>query len=87
MRPRQAAQALRDKMADQVKTMVRDSLLRNMRREWALAAPAVAPIPVLTEVSVQDDLDRMSMDLQAILQVVKAFPIRRRPHRRGLVTS
>ncbi len=71
---RQAAQALRE-MAEQAKRMVRDSLLTQMRREWATVAPAVAAMLVLMEVSVQDDHDRMNVDTQAVLQVfLKRIP-------------
>jgi hypothetical protein len=87
MTPRQAAQALRDRMAEQVERMVSASILKKMRQEWETVALAVAVVPVITEVGVQEDIDRMGMGMQAILQAVKRTPIRRCSNRRGLVTS
>ena len=42
MTPRQAAQALRDRMAEQVERMVSASILKKMRQEWETVALAVA---------------------------------------------
>ena len=71
MTPLQAALAARDRMVDQANKMVRDALLRRRRREQAPAEPVAAAVPVLAEVSVQDDIDRMTVDMQAILHAVK----------------
>ena len=66
--PQQTAMQIRDQMMKQVKAMVKASLLKKQR---AMApAAAMADPSGLTEVSVQDDLDRMNVDLQGVMQGV-----------------
>ena len=63
--PQQAAMQSRDQMIKQVKAMVKASLLKK-QREMA-SAVATADPSGLTEVSVQDDIDRMNVDLQGAM--------------------
>ena len=73
MSPQQAAMQLRDQMIRQVKAMVKTSLLKK-QREMASAAATADPC-VLTEGSVQDDLDHMGVDLQGAMKAFKGSPL------------
>ena len=71
--PQQAAMKLRDHMVEQVKAMVKTSLLKKQRESASVAAVAVPP--VLTEVSVQEDLARMEKDMQGAMKALKGSPL------------
>ena len=73
MSPQQAAMQLRDQMIRQVKAMVKTPLLKK-QREMASAAATADPSG-LTEASVQDDLDRMDVDLQGAMKAFKGSPL------------
>ena len=71
--PQEAALRLRDQMIKQVKAMVKTSLLKK-QRDQVYAAPAAAS-PVLTEVSIQEELARMDTNVQGALNAFKGLPL------------
>ena len=57
-------------MIEQVKKMVRISLLQK-KREAAVAVVVVVDTLVITTVSVQDEMARMQTELHALMQAIK----------------
>ena len=53
--------------------MVKTSLLKKQREVASVAAAAVPPVP--TEVSVQEDLARMDVELQGVMKALKGSPL------------
>ena len=70
-----ARQMMRDQISEQVKRTVNYSILRKKRQDMASVAHAVAAIIVLAEVSVREDLDRLNVDMRAILEAVTMIPL------------
>ena len=64
---------LRDQMIRQVKAMFKTSLVKKQCEMASVVAAAVRL--VLTEVSIQDDLARMDVDLQGAMKACKGSPL------------
>ena len=71
--PQQVATKLRRQMIDQVKAMVKASLIKKQRESASVAAVAVSL--VVTEVSVHEELARMEVDVQGAMRALEGSPL------------